>query len=182
MTLARPSPCWRSCYRSQRYVRTTTGEPVIKAGPLTIDLASRRVYLEQERINLTRKEYQLLQESSLSKCWCVTTFPACCPSRVREAELHRLRGDLLNAIGDQFAAEQSYHQARAIAERQSAKLLCAATNLARLWRNQGKLTEAHNLLSAIYGWFTEGFDTCQSAWLSIDLERDEHVKQRSARR
>jgi predicted ATPase len=75
--------------------------------------------------------------------------------------LHRLRGDLLNAIGDQVAAEQSYHQARAIAERQSAKLweLCAATSLARLWRDQGKLTEAHNLLSPIYGWFTEGFDT-----------------------
>jgi tetratricopeptide (TPR) repeat protein len=81
--------------------------------------------------------------------------------RVREAELHRVRGDLLNAIGDQFAAEQSYHQARAIAERQSAKLweLCAATSLARLRRDQGKLTEAHNLLSPIYGWFTEGFDT-----------------------
>jgi two-component system, OmpR family, KDP operon response regulator KdpE len=45
----------------RRYVRTAAGEPVIKAGPLTIDLASRHVYLEEERISLTRKEYQLLQ-------------------------------------------------------------------------------------------------------------------------
>jgi two-component system, OmpR family, KDP operon response regulator KdpE len=51
----------RSHAALRRYVRTATGEPIIKAGPLTIDLASRRVYLEQERISLTRKEYQLLQ-------------------------------------------------------------------------------------------------------------------------
>src|SRR5689334_669833 len=42
--------------------------------------------------------------------------------RVGEAELlHRVRGDLLNAIGDQSAAEQHYRQAIAIAEGQSAK-------------------------------------------------------------
>jgi hypothetical protein len=34
-----------------------------------------------------------------------------------------------------------------------------ATSLARLWRNQGKRTEARDLLAPIYGWFTEGFDT-----------------------
>ncbi len=33
------------------------------------------------------------------------------------------------------------------------------TNLARLWRNQGKTGEARDLLAPIYGWFTEGFDT-----------------------
>jgi predicted ATPase len=44
---------------------------------------------------------------------------------------------------------------------QSAKLweLRAATSLARLWRDQGKRTEARGLLAPIYGWFTEGFDT-----------------------
>jgi predicted ATPase len=35
----------------------------------------------------------------------------------------------------------------------------AATSLARLWRDQGKRTEARDLLAPIYGWFTEGFDT-----------------------
>jgi class 3 adenylate cyclase len=78
-----------------------------------------------------------------------------------EAELHGLRGDLLNGIGDRAAAEQSYHQALAIAKRQSAKVfeLRAATSLARLWHDQGKRTEARDLLAPIYGWFTEGFDT-----------------------
>jgi predicted ATPase len=80
---------------------------------------------------------------------------------IHEANLHRLRGDLLNAIGDLSAAEQSYHQALAVAQRQSAKLfeLRAATSLARLWRDQGKRTETRDLLAPIYGWFTEGFDT-----------------------
>jgi predicted ATPase len=32
-------------------------------------------------------------------------------------------------------------------------------SLARLWQQQDKKTEAHNLLSDVYNWFTEGFDT-----------------------
>ncbi len=32
-------------------------------------------------------------------------------------------------------------------------------SLARLWRDQRKVTEANALLTPIYGWFTEGFDT-----------------------
>jgi len=81
--------------------------------------------------------------------------------RYAEAELHRLRGDLLNSIGDQAAAKQSYLQALVVAERQSAKLweLLSAISLARLWREQGKRSEARDLLVPIYGWFTEGFDT-----------------------
>jgi hypothetical protein len=53
------------------------------------------------------------------------------------------------------------HEMLAVARRQSAKFweLRAATSLARLWRDQGKSTEALDLLSPIYGWFSEGFDT-----------------------
>jgi class 3 adenylate cyclase/tetratricopeptide (TPR) repeat protein len=81
--------------------------------------------------------------------------------RCNEAGLHQLRGDLLQATGNSEAAEQSYHQAIAIAKRQSAKVfeLRTATSLARLWRDQGKGAEARGLLAPIYGWFTEGFDT-----------------------
>jgi predicted ATPase len=81
--------------------------------------------------------------------------------RIGEAELHRLRGDLLRATGDLSAAEQNYHQALAVAKRQSAKLfeLRASISLARLWCKQGKRGEARDLLASIYGWFTEGFDT-----------------------
>jgi adenylate cyclase len=37
--------------------------------------------------------------------------------------------------------------------------LRAAMNLSRLWQQQGKCAEAHQILTGIYGWFTEGFDT-----------------------
>jgi hypothetical protein len=32
-------------------------------------------------------------------------------------------------------------------------------SMARLWRDQGKRQQAHELLAPIYGWFTEGFGT-----------------------
>jgi len=80
--------------------------------------------------------------------------------RYGEAELHRLRGDLLYATGDQSAAERSYHHAVAVAKLQSAKLfeLRASIGLARLWCKQDRRGEARNLLAPLYGWFTEGFD------------------------
>ena len=37
--------------------------------------------------------------------------------------------------------------------------LQAAMSLSRLWQTQGKEGEAKHLLSEVYGWFTEGFDT-----------------------
>ena len=81
--------------------------------------------------------------------------------RFPEAEMHRLRGDLLIATGDRAAAEQSYQAALALAIRQSAKAfeLSAATSLARLWRDQGKPINARDLLAPVYNWFTEGLDT-----------------------
>src|SRR5580692_3516645 len=59
------------------------------------------------------------------------------------------------------AHEDDAERAVSTAQRQSAKLweLRAAASLARLWRDQGKRTEARDLLAPVYGWFTEGFDT-----------------------
>jgi tetratricopeptide (TPR) repeat protein len=78
-----------------------------------------------------------------------------------EAELHRLYGVLLQAIPDVLQAEACFQQALAVARRQQAKSweLRAAMSLARLWQQQGKRNEARTLLTPIYGWFTEGFDT-----------------------
>jgi predicted ATPase len=61
----------------------------------------------------------------------------------------------------EIAAQQSFDQALAVAREQGAKLweLQAATSYARLLVDQGKPTEADALLSPIYAWFTEGFDT-----------------------
>ena len=80
-----------------------------------------------------------------------------------EAEIHRLRGVvLLRQPGTpQAEAETWLQRALDVARRQEAKSLelRAAMSLSRLWQQQGKGQEAHDLLAPIYGWFTEGFDT-----------------------
>ena len=79
-----------------------------------------------------------------------------------EAELYRLRGELLLHMGAQpEGAEACLQQALAVARRQQAKSLelRAAMSLSRLWQQQSQRAEARELLSPIYGWFTEGFDT-----------------------
>jgi predicted ATPase len=81
--------------------------------------------------------------------------------RHREAELYRLRGELLLMQGDQVQAERCFQQAIEVARRQHAKSweLRATTILARLWRQQGRVDEAREMLAAIYDWFSEGFDS-----------------------
>jgi predicted ATPase len=79
------------------------------------------------------------------------------------AELHRARGEMLLSCRprDTTAAESAFTRAIDISRGQSAKLfeLKAAMSLFRLWREQGKRAEAHDLLGPIYNWFTEGLDT-----------------------
>jgi hypothetical protein len=100
--------------------------------------------------------------------------------RWNEAELYRLKGELTlqSSIQRQESsvsntqhptpstqaeaeAEACFLKAIAIACQQQAKSweLRATMSLARLWQQQGKQKEAHQMLSEIYGWFTEGFDT-----------------------
>jgi predicted ATPase len=94
-----------------------------------------------------------------------------------EAELYRLRGELLGHAGRtpppassqaqpalsrvDAQPEACFHRALAIARQQQAKSLelRAATSLARLWQQQGRCADAYQLLAEVYGWFTEGFDT-----------------------
>jgi predicted ATPase len=94
-------------------------------------------------------------------------------------EVHRLQGVLLlcQAVPDAAQAEACFQQALAIARRQQAKSLelRAATSLTRLWQQQGKCADAHQLLAEVYGWFTEGFDTAdlQEARALLDtLEKE----------
>jgi predicted ATPase len=94
--------------------------------------------------------------------------------RFYEAELHRLKGELLlqQSSDKQAEAENCFHHALEIARNQQAKSfeLRTATSLARLWQQQGKRQEAHDLLAPVYNWFTEGFDTAdlQDAQVLLD--------------
>jgi predicted ATPase len=105
--------------------------------------------------------------------------------RFYEAEVYRLKGELTLAqegkeqragskeqevqilhpnpqiLDPQSEAEACFHKAIDVARKQQAKSweLRATMSLARLWQQQGKRKEAHEILAEIYGWFTEGFDT-----------------------
>jgi predicted ATPase len=97
--------------------------------------------------------------------------------RLGEAELYRLTGELLLQVGDRrhpsevFSTQETRTlpespeacilRALGIARTQQAKSLelRAAISLGRLWQRQGKHTASQQLLTVIYGWFTEGFDT-----------------------
>jgi predicted ATPase len=82
--------------------------------------------------------------------------------RVYEAELYRLKGELLQKQATAMGAvEECFRQAVSVARQQSAKSLelRAVMSLSRLLKAQGQTTEARQMLTEIYAWFTEGFDT-----------------------
>ena len=80
-----------------------------------------------------------------------------------EAEVHRIAGEIeRDSLEPDVAKAQTYFErALAVARQQQAKSweLRASMSLARLWRDQGKVQQARELLAPVYGWFTEGFDT-----------------------
>jgi len=80
-----------------------------------------------------------------------------------EAEINRIAGEiaLLLPEPDAAKAEAYFERALAVARGQQAKSweLRAASSMARLWRNQGRRSQARDLLASVYGWFTESFNT-----------------------
>jgi predicted ATPase len=80
-----------------------------------------------------------------------------------EAEVYRLKGELLLQLPlpDIPQATACFHQALDVAHRQQAKALelRAALSLSRLWQQQGQRDQVRQLLTEIYSWFTEGFET-----------------------
>jgi predicted ATPase len=81
--------------------------------------------------------------------------------RVWEAELYRVRAEILLMQNDHDQAEASLRRAIDVARRQQARSweLRAVTALAHLWQRQGKRVQAREQLQEVYGWFTEGFET-----------------------
>jgi predicted ATPase len=98
----------------------------------------------------------------------------CTGERLFEAEVHRLKGELLRAkrsaaqaiqgqgkVEAEVEAEACFRQAIEVARHQGAKSweLRAVMSLCRLRQEQGRREEARKLLAELYDWFTEGFDT-----------------------
>jgi DNA-binding response OmpR family regulator/class 3 adenylate cyclase/tetratricopeptide (TPR) repeat protein len=81
-------------------------------------------------------------------------------AHVWDAELHRIHGIVLLAENKADGGEAALREALRVARAQQARTyeLRAATCLARVWDEQGRRTQARNLLAPIYGWFTEGFN------------------------
>jgi predicted ATPase len=79
------------------------------------------------------------------------------------AEINRVAGEiaLLQPQPDFAKAQEYFNRALSVARQQQAKSweLRAAMSLARLWRSQGKVQQARELLAPVYCWFTEGFGT-----------------------
>ena len=80
--------------------------------------------------------------------------------RVWEPEIHRFHGELYLQESP-AVAEEHFQRALSQAREQHARSneLRSAISLAQLWRSQGKVKEAHELLQPIYAEFTEGFNT-----------------------
>jgi class 3 adenylate cyclase/predicted ATPase len=80
-----------------------------------------------------------------------------------EADIYRIAGEiaLISPERDAVRAEEYFERALTVARQQKARSweLRAAMSLARLWRDQGKVSEARQLLAPVYGWFTEGVGT-----------------------
>jgi tetratricopeptide (TPR) repeat protein len=83
--------------------------------------------------------------------------------KVYEAEFHRLLGELLLTENSRKTdeADRAFRTAIDVARRQCAKSweLRATTSLARLLGKRGRRDEARAMLTEIYNWFTDGFDT-----------------------
>ena len=115
----------------------------------------------------THLAYAHAQLGEFEKAWrCISeamTIVETTNEKWFEAEVHRTAGEitLLSPEPDAAKAEEHFERALSIARDQKAKSweLRAAMGMARLWRDQGKRRQAHDLLAPVYGWFTEGFDT-----------------------
>ena len=81
--------------------------------------------------------------------------------RIWKAENHRVCGEVARDAGEFSEAAAAFELAIHTAREQSARCLelRAATSLARLWRDQGKIAEARDLVAPVYNWFTERLDT-----------------------
>jgi len=138
---------------------------LIASGSTTYRSTGSRVYLPFCLSHLSRAHAELGQFDDACRCIGeALTAVKTTKERWYEAEINRIAGEialLLLPEPDAAKAEANFERALVVARQQQAKSweLRAAMSMARLWRDQGKLDEARGLLTPVYNWFTEGFDT-----------------------
>ena len=112
-------------------------------------LAEAYVAVGDAAAGLTTVNEALKAAQSSGECWF-------------ESEMYRLQGEyLLKLDGAETEIEASFNQAFDVASRQNAKSLelRIAMSFSRLRKRQGRQAEAQQMLTEVYNWFTEGFDT-----------------------
>ena len=151
------------------WLSSLTGEPanaveLLTSGIATLQTTGATLLAPTQSSCLAAAHAQLGQSADARRCIDVA-IAAIGKSKETwfEAEVNRIAGELtlVSPEHDATKAEAYFKQSLAIARQQQAKSweLRAAMSLARLWRSQGKMQEARELLAPVYGWFTEGFDT-----------------------
>lgn len=104
---------------------------------------------------------------------------------IMRAETFRLEGELLWALSRTADAANRYAEAAELALRRAVATarhqqalsleLRAAISLSRQWEEQGRIVEAHSLLSTVYGRFSEGFATADLVTARDLLEGLQHA-------
>ena len=164
------APYWKGFGMSeQACVLLATGDTSaavnqLKLGMTTLCSTGATLFVPWLQSNLARAYGDLGELDDARRCIDeATTAMQTSNQRWCEAETNRIAGEiaLLSPKRDAARAEAYFERALAVARQQQAKSweLRAAMSLARLWRDQGKVQQARELLAPVYGWFTEGFDT-----------------------
>ena len=133
---------------------------VVTSGIAAVQSAGGRILLAVHLASLARAH---AEQGQFDDAWRSIGEAVALDERWWQAEVTRVAGEiaLLEPERDTAKAERYFQDALAVARQQQAKSweLRAAMSLARLWRDQGKVRQARELLAPVYGWFTEGFDT-----------------------
>lgn len=156
------------------WVTSTLGWALAKQGKFDEGIAQIRAALEAERATGCVLGYTIFSpllvgalmeaghtEEALAEAVEAWSFVVRSGVVYWNSELCRLKGELLLMKGEGLEGEACFREAIGIAQRQEAKSLelRAAMSLARLLQAKGERLEAQEILGAVYGWFTEGFDT-----------------------
>ncbi len=140
----------------ERAERVQEGLSALSEALAVIGKTSERFY--EAEVYRIKGELTLQLESKEQRAGSKTSKELAVSSKEQEAEPAGPRPMTPDPQGE---AEACFLKAIEIAQQQHAKSLelRATVSLARLWQQQGKRAEAHQMLSEIYGWFTEGFET-----------------------